>query len=60
MTIVECGDRNPLFGNRNSEIVNPHAGVAQLVEHYLAKVGVAGSNPVSRFYIDDCRMTIVE
>ncbi len=24
------------------------AGVAQLVEHYLAKVGVAGSNPVSR------------
>ena len=25
-----------------------HAGVAQLVEHYLAKVDVAGSNPVSR------------
>src|SRR5690554_2057628 len=24
------------------------AGVAQLVEHYLAKVDVAGSNPVSR------------
>ena len=24
------------------------AGVAQLVEHNLAKVGVAGSNPVSR------------
>src|SRR5690349_6252584 len=25
------------------------AGIAQLVEHNLAKVGVAGSNPVSRF-----------
>jgi hypothetical protein len=24
------------------------AGIAQLVEHNLAKVGVAGSNPVSR------------
>src|SRR2546430_14990316 len=26
----------------------PHAGIAQLVEHNLAKVGVAGSSPVSR------------
>ncbi len=26
----------------------PQAGIAQLVEHNLAKVGVAGSNPVSR------------
>ena len=26
-----------------------HAGIAQLVEHNLAKVGVAGSSPVSRF-----------
>ena len=26
------------------------AGIAQLVEHNLAKVGVAGSNPVSRFF----------
>ena len=25
------------------------AGIAQLVEHHLAKVGVAGSSPVSRF-----------
>ena len=25
-----------------------NAGVAQLVEHNLAKVGVAGSNPVAR------------
>ncbi len=27
-----------------------HAGVAQLVEHDLAKVGVASSNLVSRFF----------
>jgi hypothetical protein len=27
---------------------NVHAGIAQLVEHNLAKVGVAGSSPVSR------------
>ena len=27
---------------------NPLAGIAQLVEHNLAKVGVAGSSPVSR------------
>ena len=27
-----------------------HARVAQLVEHDLAKVGVAGSSPVSRFF----------
>ncbi len=25
-----------------------HADMAQLVEHHLAKVGVAGSNPVVR------------
>jgi hypothetical protein len=28
--------------------VEPHADVAQLVEHHLAKVRVAGSNPVVR------------
>ena len=27
------------------------AGIAQLVEHNLAKVGVAGSSPVSRFFL---------
>jgi len=25
-----------------------YAGVAQLVEHYLAKVNVVGSNPITR------------
>ncbi len=29
-------------------VLVPHAGIAQLVEHHLAKVGVAGSSPVSR------------
>ena len=29
-------------------ICSPYARVAQLVEHDLAKVGVAGSSPVSR------------
>ena len=28
--------------------MDTHADVAQLVEHHLAKVGVAGSNPVVR------------
>src|SRR5207302_393688 len=29
--------------------ISQRAGIAQLVEHNLAKVGVAGSSPVSRF-----------
>ncbi len=33
------------------------AGIAQLVEHNLAKVGVAGSSPVSRFF--DCPVRAV-
>ncbi len=44
---MSCADRSthyicPRFGN------GAHARVAQLVEHDLAKVGVAGSSPVSR------------
>ena len=31
-----------------------NARVAQLVEHDLAKVGVAGPNPVSRFFKTKC------
>jgi hypothetical protein len=31
-----------------SYIFSPNAGIAQLVERNLAKVDVAGSNPVSR------------
>ena len=38
-------------GGRKFESCHPdyrYARVAQLVEHHLAKVGVAGSSPVSR------------
>ena len=34
---------------RLADKTNAYARVAQLVEHDLAKVGVAGSSPVSRF-----------
>ena len=34
-----------------------NAGVAQLVERYLAKVVVAGSSPVSRFF--SCQVSVV-
>ncbi len=33
-------------------ICNPFAGIAQLVEHDLAKVGVAGPSPVSRSNVE--------
>ena len=36
------------FENVNAYIFEPNAGIAQLVERNLAKVDVAGSNPVSR------------
>ena len=35
-------------GARPGYFRRPDAGIAQLVEHNLAKVGVAGSSPVSR------------
>ena len=35
---------------RNGYICHPIARIAQLVEHDLAKVGVAGSSPVSRSF----------
>ena len=35
-------------GSGWSRWFSPSAGIAQLVEHNLAKVGVAGSSPVSR------------
>ena len=34
--------------NIHTEIRKKRAGIAQLVEHHLAKVDVAGSSPVSR------------
>ena len=42
---------SPPLGRRNVQLVmrrRSDAGIAQLVEHNLAKVGVAGSSPVSR------------
>ena len=33
--------------------MRPDAGVAQLVEHELPKLGVAGSNPVARSSFPD-------
>ena len=33
-----------------------YAGIAQLVEHNLAKVGVAGSSPVSRSVVFELRL----
>ncbi len=44
------GFDHPFYVNRDetSQGVVTNARVAQLVEHNLAKVGVAGSNPVSR------------
>jgi hypothetical protein len=38
----------PLQRAAASGYIPRHAGIAQLVEHNLAKVGVAGSSPVSR------------
>ncbi len=40
------GGSSPFIRTRNR-----NAKIAQLVEHNLAKVGVAGSNPVSRSLI---------
>src|SRR5918995_2510105 len=37
-----------LVGAESAGYTSQHAGIAQLVEHNLAKVGVAGSSPVSR------------
>jgi hypothetical protein len=42
---VEAGEGAAYTEIRSSRA---HADVAQLVEHHLAKVGVAGSNPVVR------------
>ena len=45
---VTLGGSNPLPPTRYYFSIQ-YAGVAQLVERNLAKVNVAGSNPVSRF-----------
>ena len=41
--------RMPVPQSIHPDAVSGFAGIAQLVEHNLAKVGVAGSSPVSRF-----------
>ena len=41
---------NPLTNIFVLLAINESAGVAQLVEYKLPKLGVAGSNPVTRFY----------
>ena len=43
----------PIFTGGSGRVGPPvvFAGIAQLVEHNLAKVGVAGSSPVSRFAV---------
>src|SRR5436190_3075776 len=46
-TLLRWEDRISRPGKGDDKIPT-HADVAQLVEHHLAKVGVAGSNPVVR------------
>ena len=41
------------FDNRLAKAKRIYADMAQLVEHHLAKVGVAGSNPVVRSRISN-------
>ena len=38
--------------------LDEHADVAQLVEHHLAKVGVAGSNPVVRSIVEGAQALV--
>ena len=38
----------PTFASQKGKRPKPNAKIAQLVEHDLAKVGVAGSSPVFR------------
>jgi len=45
---VTAFDRERLKVSEGAPRMDEHADVAQLVEHHLAKVGVAGSNPVVR------------
>ena len=44
------------FDNRLAKAKRIYADMAQLVEHHLAKVGVAGSNPVVRSIVCEGRL----
>ena len=46
----EVGGSNPLVGIYN--LIALLCGSSSVVEHHLAMVGVAGSNPVFRFHYD--------
>ena len=50
---LQCSTRAILVGSVLLASVGGHADVAQLVEHHLAKVRVAGSNPVVRSEASD-------
>ena len=51
-------DNPGLDNSENREYTTAeHAGIAQLVEHHLAKVRVAGSSPVSRFFLSPLPFT---
>src|SRR6185437_13692641 len=49
-SIINMARRDPRATTGSPEPRGSLAGIAQLVEHNLAKVGVAGSSPVSRFF----------
>ena len=51
--IQEVSGSIPLASIASVRTVVSVAGIAQLVEHNLAKVGVAGSSPVSRLGAED-------
>ena len=52
MSIVTWEFESPPLHMQNSEEIILYAEIAQLVEHDLAKVGVAGSSPVFRSFIE--------
>ena len=49
---MRARSRDDLSSRPSSHNFDSIAGIAQLVEHNLAKVGVAGSSPVSRLRVE--------
>src|SRR6266852_5529848 len=50
---ARVSERTPVLVGGPPRVSGVHADVAQLVEHHLAKVRVAGSNPVVRSEVPD-------